>query len=109
MRIYRNYSESRFRLFKKIFVCSNRILFKNYGDYMQTQNFIDLSNLPIEYHKLAFDYIDYLRFISHNNTQTKTNYDKVQLLAAFELVQKKDIFSEIPDSIEWQKEIRDDR
>ena len=75
---------------------------------MQTQNIIDLSNLPIEYHKLAFDYVDYLRFKSQNNSQTNTNYDKVQLLAAFELVQKKDIFSEIPDSIEWQKEIRDD-
>ncbi|MEN8122782.1 MAG: hypothetical protein ABFS35_20745 [Bacteroidota bacterium] len=41
-------------------------------------------------------------------TEENGNYDKQDLLFAFENAQKLNIFSKIENSVEWQKQLRDE-
>ena len=60
--------------------------------------------------------IDY-RYRDYNNKKVKIimllpeetgNYDKQELLSAFKSAQKLNPFSDIKNSVEWQKQIRDE-
>lgn len=74
---------------------------------MQVQNIIDISNISKEYHQLVYEFIDFLS--SKSIKENSNNYDKKNLGIALNLAKEKQIFYGIEDSINWQKEIRDDR
>jgi hypothetical protein len=76
---------------------------------MQNQNLIDISGVPSEYHKLAFDFIDFLKSKGTNSNDHNQNYDKNKLLSTLDKVGRIDVFSDIENSVSWQREIRDDR
>lgn len=76
---------------------------------MQNLKTIDISSISLEYHKLAYDFIDFLKSKSTKSSVNKCNYDREKLLSTLKNSGKIDIFPNIEDSVTWQREIRDDR
>jgi hypothetical protein len=75
---------------------------------MQTNNIIDISELPLHYRTLALDFMEYLKFKSKKSSSGSTNFDKDKLRSAFKDAQNPEIFKQISDSVSWQKELRDE-
>ncbi len=74
---------------------------------MQVQNIVDISNISKEYHQLVFEFIDFLKSKSVN--ENSCNYDKRILTNAINQARDNKIYSNIENSVNWQREIRDDR